>query len=179
MVKNLQNYLLLLLVLLNFCTKPFSQKLEIGEIYNPNFTEYKIEDIDQIYLILTRMFNAIEKKDLSLIKDFISEEKGIYVDLKAWKSRKDFLNEIQQPDSYINNVYLHTDSLIKETNDTTQISLYDLIKESKKIKADFYILTDRDCEVKLIILDNPKESYRFNNPYFIKIKDKWYIYRLF
>lgn len=178
MEKNWLIYLLILWVI-NCSTKTFSDKLILGEIYNPNFTEYQSKDIEEIYLILQNMFYAIEKKNLMLFTDFISEEKGIYVDLKAWKSKEDFIKEIQNENSYINNIYLYTDHLIKATNDLSQISLYDLIKKSKNIKADFYILTPSDCEVKLIILDNPKESYRFNNPYFIKLNQKWYVYRLF
>jgi len=114
-----------------------------------------------------------------LIQDSILEEKGIYTDLKSWKSKKDFLKEIQQKDSYINNIYLNTNNLIQTTNDPTQISLYDLIRNSRQIKTDFFILTEEECEVKLIIIDNPQESYRFNNPYFIKFNNTWYIYRLF
>ncbi len=179
MEKILRNYLLIFLLLFNFCTKPFSQKLILGDIYNPNFTSYKQKDIEEIFRILTDFFNAIEKKDLMLIQDYILEEKGIYTDLKSWKSKKDFLKEIQQKDSYINNIYLNTNNLIQTTNDPTQISLYDLIRNSRQIKTDFFILTEEECEVKLIIIDNPQESYRFNNPYFIKYNNTWYIYRLF
>jgi len=82
MEKILRNYLLIFLLLFNFCTKPFSQKLILGDIYNPNFTSYKQKDIDEIFRILTDFFNAIEKKDLMLIQDSILEEKGIYINPK-------------------------------------------------------------------------------------------------
>jgi hypothetical protein len=117
----------------------------LGDIYNPNFTSYKQKDIDEIFRILTDFFNAIEKKDLMLIQDYILEEKGIYTDLKSWKSKKDFLKEIQQKDSYINNIYLNTNNLIQTTNDPTQLSLYDLIQNSRQIKTDFFILTEEEC----------------------------------
>ncbi len=177
---NLRNYLLILLVMINFfCKKPFEEKIQKGDIYNPNFTYYSNQDIEEIFNLLKIMFRSVEKKDLSLITNYIDQEKGIYTDLKAWKSKQDFLVEIKDPESYLNSVYLNSENLKKITNDSTQISLYDLIKKSQKIKADFYFTTDSDCEVKLIIMEKPEESYRFNNPYFIKINNRWFIYRLF
>lgn len=180
MVKNLQIYLLMFLVLINlYCRKSFNEKLIMGNIYNPNFIDYSQKDVLQVFGLLKNMLNSIEKKDLGLISDDISFEKGIFIDLKAFKTKQEFINEVNNPDSFINAIYLDSKKLIQKTNDPHQISLYQLIENSNTIKAEFYILTPVDIEVKLILVDLPKESYRFNNPYFVKIHDKWYIYRLF
>lgn len=180
MAKNLRIYLLMFLVLINlYCRKSFREKLIMGNIYNPNFIEYSQDDVLQVYDLLKNMFDSIEKKDLQHISNYISLEKGIFIDLKAFKTKQEFINEINNPDSFINAIYLDTKKLIEKTNDPQQISLYQLIENSNTIKAEFYILTPVDIEVKLILVDLPKESYRFNNPYFVKVHDKWYIYRLF
>lgn len=180
MAKNLQICLLAFLVMIDvFCKNPFKEKLVLGEVYNPNLIEYQQEDIGEVFNILKDIFHSLEKKDLNLISKYISEEKGVFVDLKAFKTKQEFLKEINNPGSYIHAVYLNTNKLIEITKDPGQISIYDLLKRARSIKAEFYVLTPYDIEVKLILIDNPKESYRFNNPYFIKIDHTWYIYRLF
>ncbi len=180
MVKNLQIYLLMFLVLLSFfCKKSFKEKLILGEIYNPNMIQYSEKDVLQVFEILKDMFYAVEKKDLNLISHYIAPDKGVFIDLKAHKTKEEFLKEVHNSESYLNAVYLNTEKLVQKTNDPHQISLYQLIRNANSIKADFYILTPSEIEVKLILIDSPKESYRFNNPYFIKIDQKWYIYRLF
>lgn len=158
---------------------PFEEKIIKGDVYNPNFQDYTIQDIDSIYLILRLIFRSIQNKDLRQVENYIHPEKGVYIDLKAHKTKKEFIKEIENPNSFLNLIYLKTDELKKYTKDETQISLYDLIKTSNKIQADFYIITNEDCEVKFTILEKPSESYRFNNPYFIKINEVWYLYRLF
>lgn len=158
---------------------PFEEKLIKGDVYNPNFQDYTIQDIESIYSILKSIFNLIQNKNLKPIENYIHPEKGIYIDLKAHKTKEEFIKEVENPNSFLNLIYLNTDELKKYTKDETQISLYDLIKTSNKIKADFYIITNEDCEVKFTILEKPSESYRFNNPYFIRINNIWYLYRLF
>lgn len=113
------------------------------------------------------------------IGEYIHQEKGIYIDLKAYKTKDEFFKELENKNGYLYMIYLNTDLLKKYTQDNTQISLYDLIDFYTAIKADFFIITKEDCEVKFTILENPTESYRFNNPYFIKINNRWYLYRLF
>ncbi len=162
-----------------FCKKPFEEKILRGDVYNPNFQEYTNQDIDEIFLILKSMFRMIQKKDLHNLERLIHPEKGIYIDLKAHKTKKEFLIELENQSGYLSMIYLNTKLLREHTKDNHQISLYDLIDSYSAIKADFFIITPEDCEVKFTILENPSESYRFNNPYFIKINNQWYLYRLF
>ncbi|MFN3603682.1 MAG: hypothetical protein ACK4UJ_03100 [Leptonema sp. (in: bacteria)] len=179
MEKNLLICFLVLWISTINCKKPFDEKLVKGDVFNINFQEYSNQDIENIFFILKSLFKLIQKKDLTPIMDFIAQEKGIYIDLKAHKTKEEVMKDLENKNSYLNLIYLDSKKLKEHTKDESQISLYELIDIYSTIKADFFIITPEDCEVKLTILENPSESYRFNNPYFIKINNHWYIYRLF
>ncbi len=181
MMKLSQNYLAILVInILIFChqQKNFDEKLIIGKVYNPYFIDYSEDDINKIQLILKDIFLSIEKKKLQKIPDYVHPTKGVYSDLKSFKTKEEFIQEINNPDSFLYNYYTNTKKLKEITNDPGQISLFDLIHQNQKIQMDFYFVSNNECEIKLTILDNEKESYRFNNPYFIKVDSEWFIYRI-
>lgn len=171
-------------ILLITCSKPtqFEDRLVLGSVLDrTNQETTRPEDVKQITYILRDIFDSIQRRDLSQLPNYVNPEKGIWVDLKAEKTMAEFEQDIANPLGYVNVYYLKTTELQNRTNDNTQKSLYDLINDSTKIKADFFF-QHNECEVRFTIQE-PKElteeSYRFNNAYFIENNGKWFLYRLF
>jgi hypothetical protein len=166
------------------CCKPdrFAERLVTGQSYNRSNQEVNREqDRKEIFGLLQNMFEAVEKKDLSDLNRMIHAEKGVWIDLKARKTAAEFAADLANPDGYVNTYYLNTDALRRKTGETDQLSIGDLIAESDRIRADLFFQED-ECEVRLTI-ERPErlssQSYRFNNPYFIRQDGRWYLYRLF
>jgi len=137
------------------------------------------EDSKAVIQILESIHQGIQNNDLSVILNHANKEKGIYIDLKAHKTYSELTAQIKDKDSYLNTFFLNTDKLKKTTNSPDQISIKDILSAQKIINVElFYNKTYDECEAKLNLKKNKNLNYRLNNPYFIKVKNKWYIYRL-
>ncbi|MCS7204702.1 MAG: hypothetical protein NZ853_03310 [Leptospiraceae bacterium] len=154
----------------------------MGDIIPITIKTFDQKETEHVFSLLKLMFMSVDNQDFTPIFPYVSERKGIFIDLKSWKSKEDFIKEITDKNSFLFSYYCNTQNLRKITNDENQTSLLDLLKKTHQIKADFYLISETEMELKIHLLDMPHESYRFNNPYFIKeIKEQnhWYIYRLF
>ena len=137
------------------------------------------EDSKAIVQILESIHHGILNNDLSIILNHVNKEKGIFIDLKAQKTYSELNAQIKDQESYLNTFFLNTDKLKETTNSPDQISIKDILKAQKVINIElFFNKTNDECEVKLNLKKKKNLNYRLNNPYFIKVKNKWYIYRL-
>ena len=148
-------------------------------VINKNLSEEYQKDSHEITSILNDIQNGILKDDLSILLNHVNKQKGVYIDLKAHKTYAELKKQIEDPDSYLNTFFLYSDKLKKTTNDSKQVAIKDILSSQKNIKIElFFNETGDECEARIFLERKKKENYRLNNPYFVKIKDKWYIYRL-
>lgn len=167
---------------LSSCKKaplPFSSRLVMGDqLEGSKATTLRAGDADQIMSLLRSVFSAIESKDLSSLSSMVNPQRGIYTDLKVLRTAGEFTADIANPQGYVNTYYVLGDRLREHTGDAGQKSLHEVISSADQVRADLYFDGD-ECEVRLTILgEQAGESYRFNNPYFLKQGGKWYLYRL-
>jgi len=173
----------MIFIVIGSCSRSasFAERLTIGKVLDrSNQSISKDNDVKEINHILSTVYHAIEIKDLSVLSDLIDAERGIWVDLKAHKTKNEFVTDIADYNGYVNSYYLNTAAIKARTGEKDQKSLYDVISESQLIKADFFFQGD-ECEVRFTI-EKPEsmtdESYRFNNAYFVKDNGKWFLFRL-
>lgn len=167
---------------LSSCAKrntPFASRLTLGNQINEAGTPAnRPADTEQIMALLRSVFGAIESKDLSSLPGMVHPGRGIYTDLKVLRTPAEFAADIQNAEGYVNTYYILGDRLRQHTEDAGQKSLREVIASVDQVRADLYFDGD-ECEVRLTILgDQSAESYRFNNPYFVKQADRWYLFRL-
>jgi len=167
-------YLFILLILLSCRGEhiPISFHIAQGQVALPE------SDIATIKKNFSEIVRIIESGKTDHLEDYVSEKKGIYIDLKSHKSKKQFIAELKKKNGYIENFFYNTESLRKYTDDATQISVKDLFLKSSSLKVDIYIESPTECEMKLH-LEDESQSFRLNQPVMIKEDNKWYIYRLF
>lgn len=159
-----------------------SPEIVTGKIYweDPHPRPVEEQTIYEITRLMNVVMAMVDRKDLRSLPEYVSKEKGLYVDLKAHRTYKDLLKEVEKEDGYLQNFYLNTEALRKSTSNPSQNSVRDILRTTRKLQADFYMEGgSRECELKLHLLDNPEWSYMLNNPVFIKEGDQWKIYRLF
>ena len=137
------------------------------------------KDADEILTLLTQITQLTKNRKLEELKPFISDSKGIYIDLKSWKSKEEFLEEVRKEDGYIDLYFYHTEKLSKEKGELNVRTVRDLLILSEGLKVDFHFETNQACEIKLRFEKNNEYETELNNPYFIKENGKWYLYRLF
>jgi len=144
-----------------------------------HLTAEQSEEAESIIKILEKIHEGIISNDLSILTNYVNSEKGIYIDLKAHKSFVEMSNQIKDENSYLNIFFLNTQKLKEITKDSNQISIKDILSGQKHIRIELYFNEKNDeCEAKIILQKKKDLDYRLNNPYFIKINKKWYIYRL-
>lgn len=167
---------------LSSCAKrnaPFASRLTLGtQINETGAPTDRPADAEQIMVLLRSVFSAIESKDLSSLPAMVHPRRGIYTDLKVLRTTAEFAADIRNPEGYVNTYYILGDRLRQHTGDTGQKSLREVLSSADQVRADLYFDGD-ECEVRLTILgEQSAESYRFNNPYFVKQADRWYLFRL-
>jgi hypothetical protein len=153
-------------------------ELKKGTTYNVGSIK-KDSSESQITEILQILVNETIEKNYSSIFNHISKEKGIYIDLKSWKSREEFVDLLKLENNYIEIYFFTTEKLSKEKRTIDVRTVRDLLILSSGLTADLYFESDSSCEVKLQFLSNKQFESELNNPYFIKLDGKWYLHRLF
>ncbi|WP_246028209.1 hypothetical protein [Leptospira fletcheri] len=170
------------------CTR-FVRKRTVSEELSPNVERAKIylsghtgeftKDSEEILAILRRLIDGTVRKDLTFLPDLVSEEDGIYIDLKGHWDRARLKTELSAKDNYFRTYFFDREALEKEKNHTDVRTVRDLLLSSGGIEVDFYFETPQACEVKFKFQENRKWESELINPYFTKRKGKWYVHRLF
>ncbi len=153
-------------------------KVVKGEVY---FSD-KIKDKNDITVItgfVKDLVDSTMKKDLSVLKTMVSQEKGVYLDVKGLWTYRDLLKELGKDDSYFSVYFFEHEKLVKEKKSEDVLTVREVLSLSGGIEADLYFESKDSCEVRLRFSKNKRKEYDLNNPYFIKMNGKWYIYRLF
>ncbi|EQA38569.1 hypothetical protein LEP1GSC047_2170 [Leptospira inadai serovar Lyme str. 10] len=156
-----------------------SPSVEKSKIFLAGHTGEYSKDSDEILSILRKLIAGTVQQDLSFLPNLVSEEEGIYLDMKGHWSRKQLAEELSLEDNYFRTYFFDRDALEKAKKNSNVRTVRDLLLSSKGIEADFYFETPYACEVKLRFKENRKLESELINPYFSKLRGKWYVHRLF
>ena len=137
------------------------------------------KDSEQIMSILRKLVIAVEEKNASKIVKYISKEKGAYLDVKGLWDYESILEEIKKDDSYLEVYFFDHEKLVKQKQSENVLTVRELIQKSGGLEVDLFFESSTACEGKLRFKKNKKLEKDMNNPYFLKVKGKWYVYRLF
>ncbi|MCB1178861.1 MAG: hypothetical protein KDK36_14850 [Leptospiraceae bacterium] len=118
------------------------------------------------------------KKDYSSLPSLVNPKRGIYVDLKSHWSFNQLKEELKNPESYLETFYFSQEKLNKETGGGSY-TVRNLLIMAEKLEIELFFETEDSCEIKVKFLKNKSKEFDLNNPYFIRIDGKWYLYRLF
>ncbi|EPG75182.1 hypothetical protein LEP1GSC058_0022 [Leptospira fainei serovar Hurstbridge str. BUT 6] len=156
-----------------------SPSVEKSKIFVAGHTGEYSKDSDEILSILRKLIAGTVQKNLSILPEFVSEEEGIYLDIKGHWSRKRLVEELFAEDNYFRTYFFDRDALEREKKNSNVRTVRDLLLSSEGIEVDFYFETPSACEVKLRFKENRKLESELINPYFSKLRGKWYVHRLF
>ncbi|MBL8021555.1 MAG: hypothetical protein JNM27_17930 [Leptospirales bacterium] len=160
---------------------PRFPEIESGRvIYSEGGTRPSQATTDELLRLLRELLLMVDQKDWSRLTQYVSKRKGIYVDLKGYRTFQQVSADVLDRNGYLYLFYHDTQALRKETGDKGQIAVRDLILNGGTIRVDFFMEEGAtECELKLNLVDDPKNSYRLNQPVFILEDGKWKVYRLF
>lgn len=166
----------MLLPALTVCRDRGLPALEVGNLEGMTADD---ADIPRVLDRLQRLMLLVDQERLVDLPAMVSPDRGVYVDLKSHRKSEDLAREISDPAGYLNLYYLDTAGLRENTGDETQLSVRDVLRTTRTIKVDFFRESEDEIELKLHLVDNMDESYRLNNPVFIREGERWLVYRLF
>jgi hypothetical protein len=157
---------------------PGSISFELKHTY-ANGNKVTKKDSEEIINILRSLANAVEDKNALGIVKYISKEKGAYLDVKGLWDYESILKEIQKEDSYLEVYFFDHEKLVKQKQSQNVLTVGELLQKSGGIEVDLFFESKTACEGKLLFKKNKKLEKEMNNPYFLKVNGKWYVYRLF
>lgn len=157
-------------------------QVQMGEIVLES-GQISAADRDRAAAVLDRLREIVamlDRKDLSELPRLVSPGKGLYVDLKAHRTRDWVIADLRKPTGYIHTHYLNTETLQQRTEESSQLAVRDILRLTRVLTADVYLQEDGlQCELRLRLEDAPSKSYYLNNPVFVFEGDQWLVYRLF
>jgi len=122
----------------------------------------------------------VYQRDWRALPAMVSKNRGIYVDLKGFRSHADVTADVKDQSSYIYTFYHDTEKLRAATRDPGQVCVRDVILFTSTITVDVFMEEgNREVELELHVDDAPKQSYRLNHPVFILEDGQWKVFRLF
>lgn len=164
---------------LNFCATNLVQEdpfmIQKGKVYGKS----QESDKKQIEEIFSFMVQSVIDKDMNRLSPFINDSLGIWVDLKAKWTKKEFLENLAKEGNYFDVYFYSTDKLRKKKNNSESWAVRDILIQSKGVVLDYYFESKDDCELDLIFNESSELEGDLANPVFKKMGGKWYIYRLF
>jgi hypothetical protein len=176
--KSLVFFFILLLTIKPLSANPASIPIELKHTYADG-NKIADKDSEQIMSILRKLVIAVEEKNASKIVKYISKEKGAYLDVKGLWDYESILEEIKKDDSYLEVYFFDHEKLVKQKQSENVLTVRELIQKSGGLEVDLFFESSTACEGKLRFKKNKKLEKDMNNPYFLKVKGKWYVYRLF
>lgn len=157
---------------------PVSIPIELKHTYTDG-NNVADKDSEQIIQILRKLVAAVEEKNASKIVKYISKEKGAYLDVKGLWDYESILEEIKKEDSYLEVYFFNHEKLVKQKQSENVFTVLELLQQSGGVEVDLFFESSTACEGKLRFKKNKKLEKDMNNPYFLKVNGKWYLYRLF
>lgn len=180
MGKRFRYRLLILILALGLCidcvqriTTIQDVTIRTRQIYGKSQNSDRLE-IEKIFLIMVR---AILEDDMEALLPFIHPKEGVWVDLKALWTKKEYERDIRDPNGYIPTYFLSTEKLRARKNNDTSLSVKEILQISGGFSLDYYFETPDDCEVDILFINKTPEEGNLANPVFRKIQGRWYIYR--
>lgn len=174
----LRKAILLFIFVSFYSITPNPISFELKNTYT-NGNKITKKDSERIINILRKLAIAVENQNAEEIVKYISQEKGAYLDIKGLWEYETILEEIKKEDSYLEVYFFNHEKLVKQKQSENVLTVRELLQKSGGIEVDLFFESKTTCEGKLRFKKNKKLEKDMNNPYFIKVKGKWYIYRLF
>jgi hypothetical protein len=148
--------------------------IQIGKVYGMSSKP----DQKEIETLFQLMVQSVLEEKMGHLIPFIHPEEGIWVDLKAGWTKKQYEEDLKYPDGYISTYFLSTEKLRVKKSSSSILSVKDILLGSGGLLLDYYFETSEECEIDILFLNNPAEEGNLSNPVFRKIGGRWYIYRL-
>lgn len=158
---------------------PRKVSVRIASVYSSDEKPDKNANIEIIKILQQLVNDVVFKKDVTKLTQFVEKDKGIYLDLKGLWTYDELLNEMKANDSYFQIYFFDHEKLEKQKDSKKVRTVRESLILSEGLEAELFFEGDNACEVKLKFKNNQEFQYDLNNPYFIKVNGKWYIYRLF
>ena len=149
-------------------------------IYDPSSKPPNAATVADILSRLQTLVGMVHTRDWRGLPAMVSTKKGLYVDLKGFRTHSQIVADVSDPGSYIYTFYHDTNRLREATRDPGQVCVRDVLLMSSQITADIFMEEgDQEVELQLHVDDAPGQSYRLNHPVFILADGQWKVYRLF
>lgn len=165
------------LFLFFFQLHPSEIQVSVGQIFK-NGNDISDNEIEKILKLTKKIIRCTISEDTSCLLKSISKKKGVYIDLKAFWTYEEMENEISKEDSYFKLFFFDSKKLKSYSNNQDSRAVKEILLSSNGIILDIFFDSDSNVELNLKF-KNPEFEKDLNNPYFIKEKSKWYLYRFF
>ena len=124
-------------------------------------------EAERVLELMRALLGMLDAGEIRGLERYVSSERGLYVDLKAHRTRDWVAKDLQNPTGYLQTYYINTEALRSRTEDPGQLAVRDILRLTRVLTADVYLQADgKQCELRLRLEDAPSKSYYLNNPVF-------------
>lgn len=152
--------------------------VSIGSVYK-NKNDVSDAEVEKIFSLTKKTINCTLEKNKKCFLESISKQKGVYVDLKAIWTYKEVESEILKPDSYFDIFFFDSEKLKAYTKNENSKTVKEILESADEIFLDIYFDSNQNAEINIRFKNGSKLEKDLNNPYFVKEKNKWYLFRFF
>ncbi len=152
--------------------------VSIGSVYK-NKNDVLDSDVEKIFLLSKKLILCTIEKNKKCFLESISKQKGVYVDLKAIWTYKEVESEITKQDSYFDIFFFDSEKLKSYTKNENSKTVKEILESADEIFLDIYFDSIQNAEINIRFKNGNKLEKDLNNPYFIKEKNKWFLFRFF
>ncbi|XDD47889.1 hypothetical protein AB3N60_07375 [Leptospira sp. WS39.C2] len=147
-----------------------------GVIYGKGISHF---DQTVIMFQIKQLLLDLCEGHFSHLLSFVDETTGLFVDAKGYWSKKEVQSDLLDPNGYFVLYYFDQGKLDLKKGSEGNLTIRDVFIQAGPVFVDFYIGSPEEVEIKFRFETNPKLERYLINPSFIKIKNNWFLHRMF
>lgn len=148
----------------------------MGAIYGKGITNF---DKTMVLFVTKQLLLDLCEGHFRHLLSYVEKETGLFVDAKGYWTIQEVEEDLNDPDGYFALYYINQTKLNQTKGSSGNLTIRDVFLEAGPVVLDFYIGSSEEVEIKFRFPKDPKLERYLINPNFIKIKNTWYLHRMF
>lgn len=148
----------------------------LGATYGKGISNF---DKTMILFVTKQLLLDLCEGHLQHLLSFVEKETGLFVDAKGYWTVQEVEEDLRDPDGYFALYYFNQTKLNQKKGSSGNLTIRDVFVQAETVVLDFYIGSSEEVEIKFRFPKDPKLERYLINPNFIKIKNTWYLHRMF
>lgn len=150
--------------------------VQLGTVYGTGISPF-----DKTILMFTikQLLLDLCEGHFSHLLSFVHKETGLFVDAKGYWKTEEVKADLQDSNGYFALYYFDSEKLDLKKGTKGNLTIRDVFGMAGAVYVDIFVGSKEEVEVKFRFPKDPKLERYLINPNFIKIKNTWYLHRMF